>query len=83
MNKQAQAWKDWLASHEGQNCADGTSAGSYLENRLWRAFMAGYSVAKEPLSGLSLSRPRSISIAVGLLVETVDHLDDGFPGVDG
>ena len=43
----AQAWVDWLASEDGQGCARFSTLqaakypSQYLENRLWRAFMAG------------------------------------------
>lgn len=33
---------EWLASEEGQKCADGTVSGQYLRNRLWSAYWAGY-----------------------------------------
>jgi hypothetical protein len=35
------AWDEWLASKEGQQCAEGRPTGEYLENRLHRAFEAG------------------------------------------
>ena len=42
------AWSDWLTTDEGRQCMNGSSHGPYLENRLWRAFMAGYDAkAKE------------------------------------
>lgn len=42
----ADSWRDWLASEEGQaasmpDLARDYSSRQYLENRLWRAFMAG------------------------------------------
>lgn len=38
------AWEEWLKSEEGQSCSNPNAAPLkrlYLENRLWRAFMAG------------------------------------------
>ena len=39
------AWKAWIESDEGKQCADASTltgdVGTYLLNRLWRAFMAG------------------------------------------
>ena len=35
------AWEVWRDSDDGKMCAEGQIAGQYLENRLWRAFMAG------------------------------------------
>lgn len=42
-------WPDWIASEEGKRCADfrTLTAQQYLENRLWKAFCAGYN-AKVP-----------------------------------
>lgn len=42
----AVAWYEWLAPDEGKACMGdsilhGPSYGHYLQNRLWRAFMAG------------------------------------------
>jgi len=37
----AMAWNKWRESPDGERCAEGTATGEYLENRLWRAFMAG------------------------------------------
>lgn len=42
----AASWNEWLASEEGQaasmpDLAKDSSSRRYLENRLWRAFMAG------------------------------------------
>jgi len=34
-------WYEWLNSPEGKGCADGTTHGQWLENRLWYAFVAG------------------------------------------
>lgn len=62
MNEQAKAWKDWLTSKEGQNCANSKTlpeqnADVYLENRLWRAFVAGTRVeAQSPNTVLLASR---------------------------
>lgn len=48
-------WNQWLASKEGQRCADYRTlegldgAAKYLENRLWRAFMAGARAESSPL----------------------------------
>lgn len=41
------AWAKWINSREGFQCLSGRTSGEYLENRLWRAFMAGrgYGVA--------------------------------------
>jgi hypothetical protein len=35
------AWNEWKSSPEGMVTFEGTAQGSYLRNRLWRAFMAG------------------------------------------
>lgn len=35
------AWEEWRNSEEGYRCIDTPCGGIYLENRLWRAFMAG------------------------------------------
>lgn len=35
------SWVKWYSSEEGKQCRQGTTSGEYLENRLWRAFMAG------------------------------------------
>jgi hypothetical protein len=35
------AWRKWLESEEGRSCCADSASGTYLENRLWRAFMAG------------------------------------------
>jgi len=37
----------WLASKDGQECTNGTTWGQYLENRLVRAFLAGWDAAKK------------------------------------
>jgi hypothetical protein len=42
----AKVWEMWRDSLEGQECRGGTAEGIYLENRLHRAFMAGYDAAK-------------------------------------
>lgn len=34
-------WRGWCKSSEGLACLAGSATGQYLENRLWRAFMAG------------------------------------------
>lgn len=39
----AVAFDAWLRTPEGITCACGLSEGKYLQNRLWYAFMAGYS----------------------------------------
>lgn len=40
----SQAWNMWTESEEGKLCSEGTATGEYLQNRLWRAFMAGQKV---------------------------------------
>ena len=40
---EAIAFDEWLRTPEGYSCADGRAGGEYLQNRLWFAFMAGYS----------------------------------------
>lgn len=35
------AWEEWLNSEEGKKCTEGSAEGVYLQNRLWKAFMAG------------------------------------------
>lgn len=35
------AWIEWKRSPEGMEMCAGQASGVYLENRLWRAFMAG------------------------------------------
>ena len=35
------AWEKWRESDIGKVCFEGFPCGQYLENRLWRAFMAG------------------------------------------
>lgn len=39
------AWDKWLASRDGQHCADAKTlprdTDEYIKNRLWNAFMAG------------------------------------------
>lgn len=37
----ARAWTHWIESTEGEVCSAGSASGTHLENRLWRAFMAG------------------------------------------
>ena len=45
VHRSVAAWRKWLKSEEGQQCvSSGSFFGKdikYLENRLWRAFMAG------------------------------------------
>jgi hypothetical protein len=41
------AWQKWLNSTEGQDCLLPGASGQYLENRLWKAFMAGTAVRRE------------------------------------
>jgi len=49
MHPDSIAWQKWLTSDEGKQIAEGTTAGVYLENRLWVAFMAGRkSVERQP-----------------------------------
>lgn len=33
---------EWLKSKEGKECCEGTTKGQYLQNRLERAFIAGW-----------------------------------------
>lgn len=35
------AWTKWINSEEGKSCSEGNATGVYLDNRLWRAFIAG------------------------------------------
>lgn len=37
------AFDEWLRTPEGITCTCGRTDGEYLQNRLWYAFMAGYS----------------------------------------
>lgn len=46
MSARARAVKAWLESDEGIRCAAGPAEGQYLKNRLWRAFLAGFSSAE-------------------------------------
>jgi len=39
----AKARDKWLLSVEGKKCCEGTTSGQYLENRIRRAFIAGWS----------------------------------------
>lgn len=43
----AKARDKWLLSEDGKECCHGTATGQYLQNRLERAFIAGYSVVAE------------------------------------
>jgi len=58
----AAAWKAWSESDEGKAMAnpDGclSRPGPYLENRLFRAFMAGASNADPHASGVSAANDR-------------------------
>lgn len=38
----ARALEDWFQSEEGRRCVQGSAHGQYLENRLMRAFAAGW-----------------------------------------
>jgi hypothetical protein len=46
------AWQKWRQSKEGIECCAGMAQGQYLENRLWRAFLAGR------LAGLAKVEPK-------------------------
>jgi hypothetical protein len=37
----AQAWNKWQESPDGERCQSDSPSGEWLQNRLWRAFMAG------------------------------------------
>ncbi len=41
------AWKRWIFSDAGKQCAEGITTGEYLENRLHRAFHAGVEAAEK------------------------------------
>lgn len=41
MHPIAVAWNKWIQSEEGKSCLCDTASGQYLENRLWKAFVAG------------------------------------------
>ena len=43
----AKARDKWIASEEGKECCEGKTSGQYLQNRLKRAFIAGYSACIE------------------------------------
>ena len=58
---QAVALDTWLASHEGRDTADGVTSGVYLENRLKRAFAAGWDAAVEAMAqSAGTERPRKL-----------------------
>ena len=40
------AWEEWLKTQEAGYCLAGSAEGIYLQNRLWRAFEAGYNATK-------------------------------------
>jgi hypothetical protein len=40
------ALEEWMSSPEGAKCRAGEASGFYLENRLYRAFDAGWEAAK-------------------------------------
>lgn len=46
-----ETWKEWLQTDEGKGCANaatlGQNAQPYLENRLWRAFVAGHAAGAQ------------------------------------
>ena len=48
--RHAEARDRWLSSPEGESCRDGRAQGKYLENRLTRAFAAGWDAAIMALS---------------------------------
>jgi stress response protein SCP2 len=50
-DRQVKAWEDWLATPIGQQCVAGEASGAYLENRIWRAFIAGYEYAEQIRKG--------------------------------
>lgn len=58
----AKAWKAWLKSEDGKGCSDGVTTGQYLENRLWRAFTAGW-MAAEQVSDRVLELEKALSEA--------------------
>lgn len=43
----AEARDRWLSNDEGKSCCDGNAKGQYLQNRLERAFMAGWNACEE------------------------------------
>jgi len=56
-HEDAIAWTRWLESDEGRRCTWANASGQFLENRLWRAFMAGC----EAVAGRSVPRKRKRS----------------------
>jgi hypothetical protein len=55
------AWNQWLNSEEGATCSKpfiGTLERQYLENRLYRAFMAGRKKDDEIVSPNDRTEPR-------------------------
>lgn len=62
MNEQAMAWANFRDSEECQRLADPTGLGAearqrpYIENRLWKAFNAGYKAGKADEYGRVLQR---------------------------
>ncbi len=58
---QAVALDKWLASADGRSMAEGVTSGVYLENRLKRAFAAGWDAAVEAMSQAGgTERPRKL-----------------------
>jgi hypothetical protein len=49
------AWQTWITSDEGRGCMAEPGSihqAAYLQNRLWRAFMAGWNAKPCCLTGL-------------------------------
>jgi hypothetical protein len=64
--RMAAAWKAWIESEEGKDCARFSTLGAashpepYLHNRLWRAFMAGAKRPAKPAPSLSTDNDRFV-----------------------
>ena len=43
----AKARDKWLGSKDGKECCGGTTRGQYLQNRLERAFIAGWDACEQ------------------------------------
>lgn len=48
----AKARDEWLNSDEGRKCCEGWASAGYLQNRLERAFIAGYNFSEERIKDL-------------------------------
>lgn len=48
----AKARDKWLLSDNGKECCEGQTSGQYLQNRLEKAFIAGYNAVEEQIKEL-------------------------------